>query len=63
MAETEMVVWHHQLNGRESEQTPRGGEGQGGLACYRPQGPKSQTQLGDGTATTWIFCHEIPLVT
>ena len=32
-----MVGWHHELNGQESEQTPRDAEGQ--LAC----------QLGDST--------------
>ena len=29
MTEDEMVGWHHQLNGYESEQTPGDGEGQG----------------------------------
>ena len=29
---------HHQLNGHESEQTPRGSEGQGSLVHYSPQG-------------------------
>ena len=29
---TEMVEWHHRLNGHEFEQTSGGGEGQGGLA-------------------------------
>ena len=28
-----MVGWHHLLNGRESEQTPGVGDGQGGLVC------------------------------
>ena len=28
-----MVGWHHRLNGRESEQGPGGGDGQGSLAC------------------------------
>ena len=36
MTEDEMVGWHHQLNGLESEQTPGDGEGQGSLACYSP---------------------------
>ena len=27
--EDEIVKWHHQLNGRESEQAPGNGEGQG----------------------------------
>ena len=29
---TEMVEWHHRLNGHEFEQTSGDGEGQGGLA-------------------------------
>ena len=37
--EDEMVGWHHQLNGHESEQTP-GDEGQGSLACCSPWGLK-----------------------
>ena len=32
-AEDEMVGWHHQLNGHESEQTPGDSEGQGSLAA------------------------------
>ena len=32
-AEDEMVGWHHQLNGHESEWSPGVGDGQGGLAC------------------------------
>ena len=36
--EDEMVGWHYQLNGHESEQTPGDGEGQGGLACCSPWG-------------------------
>ena len=31
-AEVEMIRWHHQLNGRESEQTPGNGERQRSLA-------------------------------
>ena len=33
----EMVGWHHQLNGHESERTP-GDEGQGSLARCNPRG-------------------------
>ena len=33
-----MVRWHHQLNGREFEQTLGDGEGQGSLASYSPWG-------------------------
>ena len=34
--EDEMVGWHHQLNGHESESTPGVGDGQGGLGCCSP---------------------------
>ena len=35
-----MVGWHHQHNGRESEQTPGDSEGQASLACCSPWGCK-----------------------
>ena len=38
MTEDEMVEWYHQLNGHEFEQSPRAGDGQGGLACCSPLG-------------------------
>ena len=38
--EDEMVGWHHELNGHESEQTPGDGEGQGSQACCNPWGHK-----------------------
>ena len=38
--EDEMVGWHHWLNGYEFEQTLGGSEGQGGLVCCSPWGPK-----------------------
>ena len=40
MTEDEMVGWHHQLNGNESEQTLGDSEGQGSLACCSPGGHK-----------------------
>ena len=40
MTEDEMVGWHHQLNGHESEQTLGDGEGQGSLVCCRLWGCK-----------------------
>ena len=40
MTEDEMVGWHHQLDGHESEQAPLDGEGQGSLVCSSPQGRK-----------------------
>ena len=35
-----MVGWHLQLDGREFEQVPGAGNGQGGLACCSPRGRK-----------------------
>ena len=40
MPDDEMVGWHHRLNGREFEQAPGDGEGQGSLACCSPWGHK-----------------------
>ena len=38
MTKEERVIWHHQLNGHEFEQTAGDGEGQGSLACCSPWG-------------------------
>ena len=38
MTEDEMVGWHHQLNGHESEQGPEVGDGQESLAYCSPWG-------------------------
>ena len=38
--EDEMVGWHHQFDGREFEQTPGDGEGQGSLVSCSPWGRK-----------------------
>jgi len=35
-----MVGWHHRLNGREFEQAPGVGDGQGGLVGCCPWGRK-----------------------
>ena len=40
MSEDEMVGWHNQLNGHESEKTLGDSEGQGSLACCSPWGCK-----------------------
>ena len=40
MTENEMVGWHHQFKGHESEQTLGDGEGQGSLACCGSWGRK-----------------------
>ena len=46
MTEDEMVGWHHQLNGHESEQVLGDGEGQGGLGCCSPWGCKESDTTG-----------------
>ena len=40
MTKDEVVGWHHQLDGREFEQTLGDSEGQGCLVCYSPWGHK-----------------------
>ena len=40
MTEDEMVVWHHQLNGHEFEQTPGDSEERGSLVCCSQRGCK-----------------------
>ena len=40
MTEDEMVEWHQQLDGHESEQAPGVGDGQGSLVCYSLWGRK-----------------------
>ena len=40
VTEDEMVGWHHQLNGHESEQTPEDNEEQRSLECCSPWGCK-----------------------
>ena len=40
MTEDEMIGWHHQLNGCESEKALGDGEGQGSLVCCSPRGRK-----------------------
>ena len=55
-----MVGWHHQLNGREFEQTLGDGEGQGSLACCSPWGRKASDTTErlnnkDVTSTTFYL--------
>ena len=40
MTEDELVGWHHQLDGRESEQAVGVGDGQGSQGCCSPWGHK-----------------------
>ena len=42
-----MVVWHHQHNGHEFEQTLGDGEGQGSLVCGSPGVTESRTRLSN----------------
>ena len=49
MRKVDMVVWHHQLNGHEFGWTPGVGDGQWGLACWSPWGPRSRTRLREWT--------------
>ena len=44
MTEDEMVRWHHQLNGRESEQPLGDREGQRSLVCRSPWGRKESDE-------------------
>ena len=44
--EDETVGWRHCFNEHELAQTPRGGEGQGNLACCSHGVAKSRTRLG-----------------
>ena len=46
--ENEMVGWHHQLKGHESEQSPGVGEEQGSLAWRSPWGRK------ESNTTEWL---------
>ena len=41
--EDEMVGWHHRLDGREFEQAPGVGDGQGSLAVLQSLGLLSRT--------------------
>ena len=57
--ESEMVGWHHQLNGLEFEWTPGVGDGQGRLACCSPWGCKESdmTERLNWTALRWIMSN------
>ena len=47
----EMVGWHHQLNGHESEQTLGDSEGQGSLVCSSPWGLRVRH--------VWVTGHQL----
>ena len=44
--EDEMAGWHHRPDGRECEQTPGAGDGQGGLACWGSWGRQGSDRTG-----------------
>ena len=44
---TEIVGWHHWLNGQEFEQAPGDGEGQGSLVCRSPEESDMTEQLNN----------------
>ena len=48
MREDDMIGWHHWCNGREFEQAPGFGDGQGGLACFNPWSHK------ESDTTEWL---------
>ena len=52
-----MVEWHHQLNGREFEETLRDSEGQGSLACCVLWDHKESdtTERLNNTSYSWSF--------
>ena len=53
MTEDQLIGWHHQLDGCESEQAPGDGEGQGSLVCCSPWGHKESNtteRLGNNTS-------------
>ena len=54
--EDEMAGWHHWLCGRESEWTPRVGDGQGGLACCNSWGRKELD------TTEWLNWTELVML-
>ena len=55
MTEGNMVGWHHWLNGREFEQAPGVGDGEGNLACCSPRGRK------ESDTTEWLNCYNIDM--
>ena len=60
--EDEMAGWHHWLDGRESEWTAGGGDGQGSLACWDSWGCKESNMTerlnwSEGFLIKWWGCY------
>ena len=60
--EDEMVGWHHRLNGREFEQAPGVGGGQGSLACCSPWGSKESDTTEQLNWLIWISQSSLAFV-
>ena len=52
--EDEMVEWHHQLNGHESEQALGVGDRQGSLVCHSPRSRKESDTTGQLNLLTQV---------
>ena len=50
-----MVGWHHELGGREFEQAPGDGEGQGDQACCSPWGCKESNMTEQQNNNSKIY--------
>ena len=57
MGKDEMVGWHHQFNGHESEQTLGNGEGLGSLECCSLWVTKSWAWLSDWTTIISLYVN------
>ena len=58
MTEDEMVGWHYQLNGRESDQTPGDSEGQGTLVYCSPCGRKESDMTEQLNYNIFCFLYK-----
>ena len=55
MTEGQMVRWHHQLNGHESEQTLGDREGKGRLMCCSPWGCKESNKNNNKATLSFTY--------
>ena len=59
MSEDEIDRRHHQCSGHELGQTSGDGEGQGGLACFSPQGHKELDTTGQLNNISSVLLHYV----